>query len=138
TPDDAPALVEVIHTAFRARPPLDPPGTALAETVESVRREVTEHGGLLAYVDGAPAGAMLFADHSDADGGWLELRRVSVHPSFQRRGVATAMVGCAEDVAGSREMVGLRLQARAELPETVEFWRRRGYAEIAREGTNLT
>lgn len=143
---DAATIVDVVHTAFRARPPLDPPGTALAETVESVRTALAEHGGLLALVDGTPAGAMLFdavdavdtADAVDMGGSWLELRRVSVHPHFQRRGVATAMVGCAEEVAGVRDLVGLRLRARAELPETVEFWQRRGYLEIDRQGTNLS
>lgn len=133
---DAPALVDVIHTAFRVRPPLNPPGTALSETVDTIATALAKHGGLLALVDGTPAGAMLFADATD-DGGWLELRRVSVHPHYQRRGVATAMVGCAEEVAGLRGLVGVRLQARAELPETVEFWQRRGYLEVHRHGTNL-
>jgi tRNA threonylcarbamoyladenosine biosynthesis protein TsaE len=127
-PDDADALVDVIHAAFGARPPLDPPGSALHENVAGVAAAVREHGGLLATVDGDPAGVVLFAE-SD---GWLELRRVSVHPRFQHRGVGTAMIGCAEEVAEAAGVDGLRLTARVELPMTLRFWQRRGYVEAGR------
>jgi tRNA threonylcarbamoyladenosine biosynthesis protein TsaE len=132
-PDDAEALVEVIHAAFGARPPLDPPGTAMHESVAGVAAVVREHGGLLATVDGAPAGAVLFSQA----GGWLGLRRVSVHPRFQHRGVGTAMVGCAEEVAETSGLDGLRLTARVELPMTLRFWQRRGYVEAARSGPEV-
>ncbi|MEQ4205048.1 tRNA (adenosine(37)-N6)-threonylcarbamoyltransferase complex ATPase subunit type 1 TsaE [Actinopolymorpha sp. B17G11] len=132
-PSDAPALLGIIHTAFGARPPLDPPGTALQETLGSIEAAVEAYGGLLARVDDLPAGAILFAE----DGGWLVLRRVSVHPRFQHRGVATAMVGCAEEVAETRGMDGVRLVARAELPSTLAFWWHRGYVELARRGPEV-
>ncbi len=142
-PADASALVDVIHAAFGARPPLDPPGTALAETAATVEEAVRAHGGLLARVDGIPAGAILFDEQASPPAGgqdrgaWLDLRRVSVHPRFQHRGVATAMVGCAEEVAESRGLDGVRLVARAELPATLAFWRHRGYAEIGRRGPQV-
>src|SRR3954452_5383652 len=94
-------IVTVIHHAFAARRVLDPPSTALSENASTVGAAVAEHGGLLARIDGVPAGAMLF----DAAGDVLGLRRVSVNPRFQGRGVASAMVGCAEDAARLR---GLR------------------------------
>jgi tRNA threonylcarbamoyladenosine biosynthesis protein TsaE len=132
-PSDAPALLGIVHAAFGARPPLDPPGTALQETVGSIEAAVEAHGGLLARVDDLAAGAIVFAE----DAGWLALRRVSVHPRFQHRGVATAMVGCAEEVAESRGMDGVRLVARAELPATLAFWRHRGYVELRRRGPEV-
>ncbi|MGH3487076.1 MAG: tRNA (adenosine(37)-N6)-threonylcarbamoyltransferase complex ATPase subunit type 1 TsaE [Actinopolymorphaceae bacterium] len=132
-PSDASALLGIIHTAFGARPPLDPPGTAMRETVGSIETAVETYGGLLARVDDVPAGAILFAE----DAGWLELRRVSVHPRFQHRGVATAMVGCAEEVAQARGMDGVRLVARAELPATLAFWWHRGYVERSRHGPEV-
>lgn len=136
-PMDAPDLVGVIHAAFGARPPLDPPGTALRETSETVEAAITADGGLLARVDQEPAGAILFAERTVNDARWLELRRVSVHPRFQNRGVATAMVGCAEEVASARGMDGVRLVARAELPTTLAFWHRRGYVEVGRRGPHV-
>jgi tRNA threonylcarbamoyladenosine biosynthesis protein TsaE len=59
-------------------------------------------------------------------------------PHFQNRGVATALVGVAEEVAAVRGFDDVQLRARAELPATVTFWRRRGYAELARTGAAIT
>jgi tRNA threonylcarbamoyladenosine biosynthesis protein TsaE len=128
-PSDASDLVDIIHSAFGSRPPLDPPGTALHESVASVASAIERHGGLLATVDGEPAGTIVFGELD----GRLVLRRVSVHPRFQHRGVGTAMVGCAEEVAESAGMAGISVTARVELPYTLEFWRRRGYLEVGRE-----
>ncbi|MGC4938010.1 tRNA (adenosine(37)-N6)-threonylcarbamoyltransferase complex ATPase subunit type 1 TsaE [Kribbella sp. DT2] len=126
-------IVGVIHHAFANRRTLDPPSTALTENATTVGEAVAAYGGLLARIGGAPAGAMLFHVNGDV----LELRRVSVNPRFQGRGVASAMVGCAEEAARARGLARVRLVARVELPETVEFWGRRGYSIVAREGQNL-
>jgi tRNA threonylcarbamoyladenosine biosynthesis protein TsaE len=131
--EHAVAVTGVIHHAFSSRRVLDPPSTALSETPHSVGEALAEHGGLLALIDGKPAGAMLFA----VDGDLLGLRRVSVDPRFQGRGVASAMVGCAEEVAVRRGLARVRLIARDELPETVEFWRRRGYSVVEADGHSL-
>ena len=126
TPEHAADVTAVIHHAFSARRVLDPPSTALSETTASVAAALHEHGGLLATIDGHPAGSMLFA----RDGSALALRRVSVDPRHQGRGVASAMVGCAEEVAVRRELGLVRLVARTELPDTIAFWRRRGYVVV--------
>ena len=126
-------VVDVIHAAFGARPVLDPPSTAVHESVESVRAALSLDGGLLALVDAQPAGALLFGRAQ----GCLRLRRVSVHPRFQRRGVASAMVGVAEEVADRRGAACVRLGARVELPSTHLFWERRGYVEVDREAQNV-
>ncbi|HSS68193.1 MAG TPA: tRNA (adenosine(37)-N6)-threonylcarbamoyltransferase complex ATPase subunit type 1 TsaE [Nocardioidaceae bacterium] len=133
-PDEADDVVAVIHRAFRARPLLDPPSTATDETRESVAEALGATGGLLARGDGAPVGAMLFDMSSP---GRLGLRRVGVDPTGQLHGVASAMVGVAEDVAERRGLDGVWLKARVELPDTVEFWRRRGYSTELSEGPNL-
>jgi tRNA threonylcarbamoyladenosine biosynthesis protein TsaE len=133
-PEAAADVVAVIHAAFGARPALDPPSTALHESERSVAAAPAAHGGLLATVDGAPAAALLF---EPADGS-LRLRRVSVDPAVQHRGVASALVGCAEDVAADRGYDAVSLTARLELPATQRFWLHRGYVETAREGVLLT
>ncbi|WUJ72775.1 tRNA (adenosine(37)-N6)-threonylcarbamoyltransferase complex ATPase subunit type 1 TsaE [Kribbella soli] len=126
-------IVTVIHHAFSARRVLDPPSTALSENATTVAAAVAEHGGLLVLIDGAPVGAMLFEQTGDV----LNLRRVSVDPRSQARGVASAMVGCAEEVAVRRGLSRVNLIARVELPDTVEFWRRRGYSVVDRQAQNL-
>jgi tRNA threonylcarbamoyladenosine biosynthesis protein TsaE len=122
-------VVDVIHAAYGARPPLDPPSTAVHESVESIRAALGRDGGLLAMVDGQPAGTLLFGRSE----GCLRLRRISVHPRFQHRGVATAMVGVAEEVADRRGAACVGAGARVELPGSRRFWERRGYVEVGRE-----
>jgi tRNA threonylcarbamoyladenosine biosynthesis protein TsaE len=133
-PDDAAEVLAVITAAFGARPALEPPSTALTETVSSVAATLAGPGGLLVRRDGRGVGALLF-DTSRA--GMLGLRRVSVDPSQQGHGVASAMVGVAEDVAETRGLDGVWLTARRELPDNIVFWTRRGYLEIDRTGPLL-
>ncbi len=133
TADHAEEIVAVIHHAFSSRRVLDPPSTALSENATTVTDVVNKHGGLLVRLNGAPAGAVLFEESGDV----LNLRRVSVDPRHQARGVASAMVGCAEEVAVRRGLGRVQLIARVELPDTVEFWRRRGYSVVEQHAHNL-
>jgi tRNA threonylcarbamoyladenosine biosynthesis protein TsaE len=133
-PERAADVVAVVHAAFGARPPLEPPATATDETVESVAEALAAHRGLLAVRGTVSVGAMVL----EPDGDLLRMRRVSVHPDAQGAGVAGALVGSAERIAAAEGYDGLVLGARAELPDTVAFWRHLGYDEVEREGTWLT
>ena len=133
-PEHAAMIVEVIHRAFAARPVLDPASTALDETPESVARTLAGPGGLVVLRRGVPMGAMLF---DDSRPGKLGFTRVSVDPQVRDRGVASAMVGVAEDIAEERGLDGIWLHARAELPENLRFWTHRHYVEVGREGTRI-
>jgi len=133
-PEHAAAIVDIIHRSFGARPALDPPSTALDETEQSIATALSDAGGLLVERRGVPMGALLF---DESRPGLLGLRRVSVDPDLQARGVASAMVGVAEDTAEERGKDGLWLHVRQELPETVRFWTRRAYHQIGHEGTML-
>ncbi len=132
--DDAERVRDVIHAAFGPRPRLNPPSTALSETTASVADALGTHGGVLCWVDDEPAGAVLFDDAGTA----LAMRRVSVVPHFQSRGVASAIVGVAEEIAAARGYDDIKLKARTELPATVVFWERRGYSELTHNGTDVT
>jgi tRNA threonylcarbamoyladenosine biosynthesis protein TsaE len=129
-PEHAPVIVDIIHRSFGARPVLDPPTTALDETVESVAEVLATAGGLLVERRGLPMGAMLF---DESRPGQLGLRRVCVDPDIQARGVASAMVGVAEDTAEERGKDGIWLDVREELPDTVQFWSRRLYHPVGRD-----
>lgn len=119
-------MVEVIHAAFGARPPLDPPSTASEETVHSIESQLLDGGGVYATVDGEPAGSILFHPVPDKPG-LVSWHRVSVHPSFQRHGIATAMVDAALDYAAELGYLGVELFAREEITELVSFWQHRGF-----------
>jgi tRNA threonylcarbamoyladenosine biosynthesis protein TsaE len=137
-PEAAAEVLNLIHAGFGARKPLDPPSTALGETLASVADELAEYGGVLARLDGSPVGSLLFEPHVDHLGRQLGLRRVAVHPDAQGHGVASQMVVFAEGVARARGWSGVRLAARTELPETVRFWEHLGYGEIEHLGTLVT
>ena len=123
--ENAAGMVEVIHAAFGARPPLDPPSTADAETVASVAASLRRGGGVYAMVDGRPAGAILVQPGGRP--GVATFTRVSVHPDFQRHGIASAMVAEAESLAARSGYRTVELLAREELAELVDFWRHRGF-----------
>ena len=126
-------VLAVIHEAFANRPPLDPPATALDETIESVTEALDAHGGLLVEHEGAPVGALLL----EPRGRLLGLRRVGVLDSVRGLGVAAQMATRAEAIAAARKFGGLEIEARLELPKTIEFWRRLGYVESGHNGNRL-
>lgn len=133
-PEHAEVVADIIRRSFAARPAVDPPSTALDETAESVREVLATSGGLLVERRGRPMGALLF---DETRPGLLGLRRVAVDPEIQSRGVASAMVGVAEDTAEERGKDGIWLNVRAELPDTVRFWERRRYLQVGAQGTLL-
>lgn len=119
-------VLHVIRGAFAARPTLDPPADALGETETGVATELRAHGGLLATLDGQPAGALLFRPRADA----MLVRRFGVVPEAQGRGVAKALVQGAVDATLGHP--ALDLLAREELPATVAFWERHGFEVVDR------
>ncbi len=126
-------VLAVIHESFADRPPLDPPATALDETLETIGASLDTHGGLLAEHEGKPVGALLL----EPRGRLLGLRRVGVLNSVRGLGVAAAMATRAEKIAAARKFGGLEIESRVELPKTVEFWRRLGYVESGRNGNRM-
>jgi tRNA threonylcarbamoyladenosine biosynthesis protein TsaE len=140
--DDAAAMVDVIHAAFGARPPLDPPSTAIDETPDSVAATMGRGGAIFATVHGRPAGVILVvpaAARPTGDGAVADARatfqRVSVHPDFQRHGLASAMVAAAEELAATLGHRRVELFARAEFAELIAFWQHRGFV-VDRDAPN--
>lgn len=133
-PEHAADVLAVIRETFGDRPVLDPPATALEETHESVAAALAADGGLLALHEGRPVGSLLFGRPGAAQpGDLLVLRRVGVTREVRHLGVAAQLVHVAERVAADRGCRGLALEAREELPATVRFWLRLGYAEVDRD-----
>ncbi len=136
TEDDASALVEVIHAAFSARRAVGAPPAALAETEESVTQALQEGFGIIARVDGRPAGAVLVGVHITTEtpgpAAVATWHRVSVHPDFQRHGIATTMIETAEELSALRGCTYAELSVRIEFPELLSWWRRLGYDVLSR------
>lgn len=132
TPANAPAMASVIRAAFSARPPIDPPSPAINETPATVAATLATGGGIYATVNGHPAGVILLVPGPDEA---VSFQRVSVHPEFQRHGIASRMVRAAEDLAAEQGRRRVELFARAEFVPLIDFWRRRGF-EVVRHSTH--
>ncbi len=122
----AAVVLTIIQDAFGSRPVLDPPADALSETESSVATRLALGGGLVAYVDGEPVGALLM----DAVGDAVYLRRFGVVSAARGHGVAAALIQAASEAAVGRPW--LRVVAREELPATVAFWAHRGFVQTDR------
>lgn len=133
-PADADAICAVIREAFGNRAPVSPPPPALSETPEHVAAALAEGFGVLALVDGVPAGVVIVS----VDGPVAGIHRVSVRPGFQRQGIASAMVEVALELLTERGGSLVELVAREEFPQVVGWWRRHGFVEVDRAGTSLT
>jgi tRNA threonylcarbamoyladenosine biosynthesis protein TsaE len=132
-PEAADAVLEVVRTAFADRAPLDPPTDALGETVDTIAARLAAGGGLVARVDGEPAGAVLL--DAEPDGRTVHLRRFGLTPAARGRGVAVALVREALHAAaalGDGKAERAVVVAREELPHTARFWRQQGFAETDR------
>jgi tRNA threonylcarbamoyladenosine biosynthesis protein TsaE len=137
SPRDAAAMVGVIHSAFRARPPVDPPSPAIDETVETLTASLQQGSGILAHVGDRPAGVIVVVPGPD---GVARFTRVSVHSELQRHGIASAMVPAAEELAAIRGFERVELLVRAEFPEFLAFWQHRGFVidQMVPHGVILT
>jgi tRNA threonylcarbamoyladenosine biosynthesis protein TsaE len=124
SPQDVVAMVEVIHSAFGARPPIDPPSTAIDETAETVAAALRGGSGIFAQVGGRPAGVILVQPSANAV---ARFTRVSVHPDLQHHGIASAMVTAAEELAAIHGYERVEVFARAEFPVFIDFWQHRGF-----------
>lgn len=132
-PERAEDVLALVHRSFADRPALDPPATAMDETLESVSEALARDGGLIAVEDEVAVGTLLFDDRGDL----LGLRRVGVTEQARGHGVAGLLAYRAALVAEARGKIGLTLEARAELPQTVRFWQQNGYTEVDRDGPRL-
>lgn len=127
---DASRLEELhrfVQDAFRNLP-IDPPSSALKETVADFAARLQSDTVLVAVA----AHALIGSIFCTPDGEALYIGRLAVHPEWRRRGVASALVDAAKTDARERGAKRVTLGARIALPGNVALFHRHGFA-IVRE-----
>jgi ribosomal protein S18 acetylase RimI-like enzyme len=94
-------------------------------TPARVLRSIVDHASNVAVIDAGGAivgfGIMQYGDHT------AHLALLAVHPEHRNRGVGTRLMGWLEKPAVMAGIVRIRLEARADNPVAIEFYRRRGF-----------
>ncbi len=128
---DRAAVVKVLQRAFADYDGrLQPPPGALGETEASVRAHLQKGRIALAFIEGAPVGAMFLERKGDA----LFLSRVSVVPEKRGSGITARMVALAEEGARREGVRALTLRVREVLAQNLALFQRLGFRETGRHG----
>jgi ribosomal protein S18 acetylase RimI-like enzyme len=128
--DDAEYLHRVVLEAFEEyRGAVPVPPSALNETLEEVRREISA-GRVLVAVDGRDvAGTVRYEVEPDV----LYVGRLAVLPSQRGRGVGATLMAYVEELAPALGRTRIRLGTRESMPGNIRFYERLGYTIVERE-----
>ena len=125
---DATRLEELhrfVHAAFRDLP-IDPPSSALKETVADVAARLQSDAIFVALDAGALIGCVFCTPDQDA----LYIGRLAVRSDWRRRGIAGALIDAAKDEARRRGAKRITLGARIALSGNVALFRRHGFVVV--------
>ena len=115
-PNEAALVHQLIQRSFAEyRGLLEPPSSALDETVASIAAALTQGGAVLADAGAEAVGTALFQPAA----GFLYAGRVSVIPQWRRQGVAQALMLFLEARARSLGLPAIEIGVRENLPSNV-------------------
>lgn len=114
------------QAAFQDQAGLTPPSGALRETESSVREDLALEGGLIAFLNERPVGALRYR----FDAGRAFVRRVAVDPELQRQGFGRDLMAAAEEALRRRGHAALYLRVRKQLPGNIAFYEKLGYRPV--------
>lgn len=125
-PEAAAEVHRLTQRAFGGYTWLTPPSGAIDETEDDVRRDLQQHGGALARLDGQAVGCLRLVLEPRV----LRVRRVAVDPTRQGAGIGRALMRFAERHAAERGFDEVRLGVRGQLPENRRFYEGLGYRVV--------
>ena len=130
TVDDAPLVRAIMLGAFEQfRGTLEPPSSALDETIEDTRRAIAAGSAALAWVDGVAAGSVRCQPRPD----YLYVGRLAVLPEFRGRGVAAALMASMAAQARTLGLPEVRVEVRQALADNVALFRRLGFRTVSEQ-----
>lgn len=128
-PEDAAAVLAVIHAAFAAQEVATvPPSGALRETTGSIGAAIAAGGGAGIEEDGRLVAVVLW---KEAEGG-LYFGRMGVLPARRGLGLARALIAAAEAEARRRGVGRVHVGVRLSLPGNRRLFEACGYREFRR------
>jgi ribosomal protein S18 acetylase RimI-like enzyme len=129
THPDHPERTVVVHeltqAAFAPYATLPRPSGALAERLEDVEADLAAGGGLLAYTDDWSTPLCALRWRLEPDHLWV--KRVSVHPDHQRRGVGDLLMDATQGIAVAHGRAEIRLGVRHGLDANRRWYERRSF-----------
>ncbi|MGH8207813.1 MAG: GNAT family N-acetyltransferase [Steroidobacteraceae bacterium] len=100
-------------------------GLSWSWTTARVLRSIADHASNVAVIADSEGmlgfGIMQYGDHT------AHLALLAVHPGHRNRGLGTRLMGWLEKPAVVAGIVSIRLEARADNPLAIDFYRRRGF-----------
>lgn len=113
--------------AFAGYDKLDPPSRAVRETEITVREDLEQGGGGIAWLGERAVACLRFEPEPE----YLHVRRVAVDPALQRRGIGTALMNWVHAYARRAGYPEVRIGVRLQLPGNLRFYEGLGYRIIA-------
>ena len=124
TVDDAPAVLVLIHAAFKEYDgQLDPPSGAQRETVDKIRQKIATEHAVVAQVDDQVVACVFYRNEGDH----MYFGRLAVLPAYRGRGIAGALIAYVEARARDLRLPCVRLGVRVALPHLRARYERQGY-----------
>ena len=130
--DNTREILKVLHAAFHRYKSELIPSSALAETTSTIEENLQNAIEILgAYVCNELVGIVKVATAQDK----LYFSRLSVLPSYQKRGIASALVNQVETLAADRNLTSVQCKVRKSEPDNIRFYEKLSYKIISEELT---
>jgi len=127
--EDVAVVHEVVRGAFEEyRGVLAVSASALDETLEDVRREISGGRVLVALEGGEVVGTVRYELKPDC----LYVGRLAVLPAYRKHGVGAAVMAYVEGLAPRLGRRRIQLATRESMPGNLRFYERLGYRVVER------
>ncbi len=124
---DLPAILELTHRAYAENVARGFEFTGASEPLEALVQAWREAKVYKLVHDGVIAGTVRLTPHEDR----LDVWRLCVDPSSQRRGLGSALLRFAEEEAARLGLPRVRLDTAKPFTGLVDWYRRRGYEVVS-------
>lgn len=129
---NATAIIRVLHAAFQHYENDPMPSSALAETAESIATDLQSGIEIFgAYLHDELVGILKLTTKENA----LYFSRLSVPPSYQKRGIASTLVNYVSTLSQERAIPVIQCKVRKNEISNIRLYEKLGYTIISEEIT---